>query len=312
MFNKILIPLDGSELAERALEPGLALARLSEAEVWLLRVAAPEQMLVPDPQVFGGYGVVWPDQALARERAAATEYLKVICDTRVPPELNARTQVVEDGVAEAIVDTAATEKVDLIAMSSHGYSGVTRWMLGSVAEKVLHSAPCPVLVIRSPRPIQHILIPLDGSALSELAVGPGFDLAVGLGAEVTLLRAIQPVDVAEVQRLDKLERGLGRRLEEEVHEEVGDYLRGVIAAHPRPGLAINIAVTFEPAATRILQYAETHGVDVIVMSTHGRTGLARWVYGSVAEKVLRGGQHSMLVVRPPQYRLSQQPFQGRP
>jgi len=205
-------------------------------------------------------------------------------------------EVREGSVAEIIVDSAAAGKVDLIVMSSHGYSGLTRWVLGSVAEKVLRGAPCPVLVIRSPRPVRRILIPLDGSALSEQALTPGLSLAAGLGAEVTLLRAIPRVDVKEIEQLDQAERGLGRRLEEELREDAGQYLRNLAAA--RPEMGIKTAVVNEPAADSILDYAEKHATDVIAMSTHGRTGLGRWVYGSVTEKVLRGAHHSMLVVRP--------------
>jgi nucleotide-binding universal stress UspA family protein len=207
-------------------------------------------------------------------------------------------------VAEVIMDTAAAEKADLIVMSSHGYSGITRWVLGSVAERVLGGAPCPVLVIRSPKPLQHVLIPLDGSSLSEQALAPGLAVAASLGAEVTLLRAVPRAEAGEIREFDKIERGLGQRLVEEIREDAEGYLRCLAAARPHPGIEIKTVVTFEPAADSLLEYVEGHAIDLIAMSTHGRTGLARWRYGSVTEKVLHGSHHSMLIVRPANHELS--------
>jgi len=206
--------------------------------------------------------------------------------------------VPEGGVAESIVEVAASERADLIVMSSHGYSGVTRWVLGSIAERVLHSAPCPALVMRSPEPLGHLLLPLDGSDLSERVLEPALGLAAGLGARVTLLRAVPSVADAEKDRLEALERGLGERLKDEIHQHAEQYLRRMLEAYPARGVKAETAVVFEPAAEAILRYAETHAVDLIAMSTHGHTGLRRWIYGSVTEKVLRSAPQSMLVVRP--------------
>jgi len=187
---------------------------------------------------------------------------------------------------------------DLIVMSSHGYSGVTRWMLGSVAEKVLRKAPCPVLVIRSSRPIWRVLVPLDGSPLAEAALQPALAVAAGLGAEVTLLRAIGAPEAEVLKQLDKVEKGLSQRVLEDMSAAAKTYLREVSDRHRRAGAEIKTAVVDGSAAAGILDYAEARDMDLIAMSTHGRTGLQRWIYGSVTEKVLHGAQHSMLVVRP--------------
>jgi nucleotide-binding universal stress UspA family protein len=168
-----------------------------------------------------------------------------------------------------------------------------------VAERVLHGAHCPVLVVRSPSAVRRILIPLDGSECSERALGPGLEVAAALGGEVTLLRAVPRVHADKVQGPATTERGLGRRQAEEVRGVAEDYLRRQAEMHETSGLNIQFAITDEPAAQNILKYAETGGIDLIVMSTHGRTGLRRWVYGSVTEKVLHSASSSMLVVRPP-------------
>ena len=269
MFNKILVPLDGSELAERALAPAFALAQQAEGGVLLLRVAAPQPLVASTTPLHGDYGLTLPVQTSDEAQTEAESYLKIVRQDKAPHGLSVWLEAVKGGVAEAIVDTAADIHIDLIVMSSHGYSGITRWVLGSVAEKVLHKAPCPVLVVRSPRPLRHLLVPLDGSALSEA-----------------------------VEQLDQIEKGLGQRVVEDMREAAGRYLRGLAEKHRRAGLALKTAVVDEPAAASILDYTEMHAVDLIAMSTHGRTGIPRWIYGSVTEKVLHGDSHSMLIIRP--------------
>jgi nucleotide-binding universal stress UspA family protein len=293
MFTKILVPLDGSKLAERALEPALALARQVEGKLILLRAPAADMVLLPD--MAAGYA---PAEAYDAPHDSAREYLLTQQQQWAYAGVPIHTRVAEGSVADVIVDTAAAEKADLIVMSSHGYSGITRWVLGSVAERVLHAAPCPVLVVRSPKLIRHVLIPLDGSALAERAVAPGLELAAGVQAEVTLLRAIPTVEAEVLERLEQVEQGLGQRLQSDLYDEADEYLARVAAAHRPAGLLLKTLVVTEHPAEAILDYVEYHGVDAVAMSTHGYTGLKRWTYGSVTEKVLRGARTcSVLVVR---------------
>ncbi len=221
------------------------------------------------------------------------------------PGLRLRPEVKDGEPAWVIVDMALEERVDLIVMSSHGYTGLSRWMYGSVAEKVLRAGPCPVLVVRSAgRRLDKVLIPLDGSQFSERALGPGLEVAGGLGSEVTLLQAAPEPDAAEIARLDEIEPGFGWQLQDEIREDAEAYLRRLAQTHPLAGLRIRTVAPAGPAAETILKYSETNGMGMIAMATHGRTGLRRWVYGSVAEKVLRGGCCSMLIVRPPLHELN--------
>jgi nucleotide-binding universal stress UspA family protein len=202
----------------------------------------------------------------------------------------------EGNVASAIADTAAAEGVELIVMSTHGYSGVTRWVLGSVTEKVLRTAPCPVLAVRTPNPIQKIAITLDGSELSERSLEPGLELAQRLHADVTLLRCVPYAAINS--SLDEVEHGLGRRMQQDLIDEAANYLAARSASYARSGVEIKTEVRVGPAADNIYEFVETYGTDLIVMATHGRTGVQRWVYGSVTEKVLHSVKTSLLVVRP--------------
>lgn len=294
MFKKILVPLDGSALAERALPIALQLARATQGELILFRVPVFEVAVAP---AFGGYGIVLPDQSLEHARAQAREYLRDQQKYLNAPDVKMRVMIVDGDVASAIVDLARAEQVDLIVMSTHGYSGVTRWVLGSVTERVLSDAPCPVYVARTPDLPHSLLITLDGSALSERALPPGLEVGATFNAKVTLLSAVREIDSNLFAEMDQLERGMAQRLREDYILETQHYLRDIAQRYHRDDLSLETATTFEPAAQSILEFIETHEVDLVVMATHGRTGVSRWLYGSVTEKVLREAQRSILVVR---------------
>ncbi|MBI5349762.1 MAG: universal stress protein [Chloroflexi bacterium] len=294
MFRKILIPLDGSELAEQAIPAAMALARQSQGEILLLRVPVFETAVMP---AFGGYGVMYPEQSLEHSRAEAREYLKATQQHNVAPDISCRALIVDGDVASAIVDVAKEENVDVIVMSTHGYSGVTRWVMGSVTERVLGDASCPVYVVRAPELPRHVMITLDGSEFAERALEPGLETAAMFGAKVTVMSAIRDVSVSVLKEMETLERGMAQRLHDDMVKDVEEYLGKIAKRYHRDDLTLKTATTFEPAATSILDYVETHDVDLLVMATHGRSGLLRWVYGSVTEKVLRGAKRSMLIVR---------------
>jgi nucleotide-binding universal stress UspA family protein len=226
----------------------------------------------------------------------AQSYLDDLRKAHKECPFNIRTQVLEGDVAGAIVDTAYTEHADLIMMSTHGYSGLTRWVLGSVTEKVLRSASCPVLAVRAARHPRRVLITLDGSPLAERALEPGLNIAQSLQAELTLLRCVPHV-VADGQ-LDEHERGLSRRMQEDLLIEAREYLQARLSDTARSGLVVKTEVRIGSPAEKTLEYIETYGIDLIAMATHGRTGLKRWVYGSVTAKVLRSVSCFMLIVRP--------------
>ena len=142
MFKKVLVPLDGSELAERALEPALAITRACDAELLLLSVTSYHQIL---PPAAAGYGLTTTDQIVDFGLDDANEYLDGLRREARCSDCRIQTITVGGDVAGCIVDTAATEGVDLIVMTTHGYSGLTRWVLGSITERVLRGASCPVL-----------------------------------------------------------------------------------------------------------------------------------------------------------------------
>jgi nucleotide-binding universal stress UspA family protein len=297
----MIVPLDGSEISERALKPALAIAEQDGAEVTLIRVPVVETLMVPTAQLSGNYSLRALQANLEKARTEARDYLESLRAAHAQPNLTLKTLMVDGDPAEAILDAAAERAADLIVMSTHGYSGITRWVLGSVTERVLSGAACPVLVIRSEAPLRKLLVALDGSALAEQALPPAIEIAATLGASVVLLRVVKPLPTPYLEELEASEHGLGVRAQDELREEAAAYLRGVAGQYVRPRLEIQTAVRAGEAAMTLVDYAETQGVDILAMATHGRTGVRRWLYGSVTEKVLHNSTGSaMLIVRPSQ------------
>lgn len=299
VFKKILVPLDGSELAERALYPALTVAQQTRGQVILLSVPILKHVFVTER---AGYGLLLPNNSFEKSRQELIAYLQSIRESQEEADFNVCTRVLDGDPASVIVDAATEEGVDLIAMSTRGHSGLTHWMIGSVTEKVLRAASCPVLVIRSSKVISKILITLDGSELSEQALKPGFEFARCVEAEVFLLQVLNILSPSEVRWLNELEAGLADRLREDskayLKTIAGDYRDAV------GGKGVQTIVRAGHAASKILDTVENLDIDLIVLATHGRTGLRRWVYGSVTEKILRSTNCAMLVVRPAAHQLN--------
>lgn len=268
MFEKILVPLDGSKMAEFALNHACT---LKPRELILLRVPLPQPVPL---DALAGYSWMPNDKTLDGAHEEATDYLNGVVDQLKMP-CPARTMVCSGDEASVIVDSAENEAVDLIVMSTHGYSGLTRWILGSITERVLCEAACPVLTVRDDTPLHNILVTVDGSQHAESAIAPGLEIAHLLDGQVTLLYIDDDREQAEA------------------------YVNQLVDRQRNGPVIVSSAVLSGKPADAILYFAEKEATDLIVMATHGRTGLRRWVYGSVTEKVLRGAQCALMVVRVP-------------
>ncbi len=295
MFTKLLVPLDGSQLAEQALEPALQMAQFANSQIILLRVPIFRQVMLPDAS---GEVVVWDENLDDQAQIEAEEYLQQV-QSRYP-HISMITRVINGDEAGVILDTAGREEVNLIVMSTHGYSGFTRWVMGSITERVLRHAPCPVLVVRKEGPINDVVITLDGSPLAEQALVPGLAIARYFGADPCLLRVYYGGSLTEKERvqINWTEGESGKGLYEQVQASVKQYLDDLARAHESAGQVIETVVMEGSPAFTILDYAEAHSTDILVMATHGRTGLRRFVYGSVTEKVMHGAECNVLIIRP--------------
>lgn len=302
MFSKLLIPLDRSSLAEQALGPAAAIARASNALMDLV--------LVHQPLPFAGFeDAPWNAPLLADEQ----RYVESIAQELATGAAVGPTHTVLRGEpVESICQRARETDADLIVMTSHGRTGLSRAWLGSVADGVMRRSTIPVLMLRPTgekrerlagrQLFKRILVPLDGSALASEMLATAADLARCSNARLMLLRVVQPVplitptvdlpyayptpiqdDVATERLVDEAKRDLASAEQMLTHDglsEIDAYV--VVGAH---------------VAQAIIDFAHGHSVDVIALSTHGR-GASRLIVGSVADKVLRASGLPMLVRRP--------------
>jgi nucleotide-binding universal stress UspA family protein len=301
MTDSILVPLDGSALAEKALSCALTLARGLSAELVLLRA-----IWIP-PDVREGLDEPTAELAAAATRleAEAGDYLQALAEQLRDAGLETRHVVRQGPAAEAILDYAAQEEMDQIVMATHGYSGIKRWTHGSVAERVLQAARVPLLLVRvaeqdmvrdwqQPMACRRILVPLDGSPVAEQILPTVTTVAQALSAELILFQ----VPIAYVSGWMTGEWYLPIQGVLDTAEENSDsYLRTVADHLKEQGLDVAISTSIGAVADCIVEYAEANEVDLIAMCTHGRTGLARWALGSVADRVLRAGSTPILLVR---------------
>jgi nucleotide-binding universal stress UspA family protein len=216
--------------------------------------------------------------------------------------------VISYGVAaDKILDFTSELEADLIIMATHGRGGITRWWMGSVAEKVISEATAPVLLVRSKHSrsaaaagksasIYKILAPLDGSDVGESALPYAEALADKLGATIDLIQIVSPPGTVEANLLGGPD---WRKFIKAMRDAGENYLKSIAEKFKSKDLKIMYDVLTGDPADKIVEYAADKGVSLIAMSTHGRTGLTRWVLGSVADKVLHGARIPVLLVRSP-------------
>lgn len=298
-YRKILVPLDGSELAERALLPAISLAQAMEAKIILLRIVPP---LIRDI-----HAERYRKLALDICKDQARDYLRSTHATLVDTGVEISEKIKVGPVAESILACVQENRVDLIVMSSHGRSGISRWIHGSVAEKVLRHAPCATLIVPlrarvEPFACRGILVPLDGSRLAEQALGPALAIgevanaACGEGAELIALRVVAPIHlpVESVEMVHVFEQ-----IDAAEQSNAQEYLQNLLSKVAGGPVVVKTELLIGPIAESIVDYADSQHVDLIVMCTHGRSGYRRWFFGSVAEKVLRSAPCAMLIIRAP-------------
>lgn len=302
MFTKILVPLDRSPLAEQAVGTAAAIARASTAGIDLV--------LVHQPFPFDGFGDA-PWNALEREDEH--KYLDAIAAELLTGAAVPATRAIVNGEAvEMICKRSSDIEADLIVMTSHGRTGLSRVWIGSVAMGVIKQAAVPVLMLRpvkSPDDLKaahhlfkRILIPVDGSALAADILAPAVNLAKCAGATIELLRVVEPVPLATADMGMTFayptmlqDDAATNHLLEEGRSEVSE-----LAARLGESEAVKVNATALVAghvSNAIIDYARGHDVDLIAMATHAR-GASRLVFGSVADKVVRASGLPMLLLRP--------------
>lgn len=294
----ILVPLDGSSMAEQVLPDVRQLASVLDARVRLLRVVEESA----DVHVTGRTPLLDADQAqttqrILSEQAAAylAAQLSAFAGTSIAVDYDVRT----GNPGETIVSVAASESVTLIAMASHGYSGLHRWALGSVSDKVAQTATVPVLFVRgveyqplNEHRLTRILVPLDGSECARQALPHALDLVRRADAQLVLVTAINP-NAPSFAWSEQSHTEMAHRLQ----ATATDALDSLAAILRHENISVRTIVQVGPPAEVILNVAAEQQVDLIAMATHGVSGPRRWAIGSVADKVLHAATTPLLLVR---------------
>lgn len=296
MYEKILLPLDGSDLAQQAIPYAEKLAGRLGSQVRLVYVRGLHE------DKYSNMHMLYLQKITEDIKSGAEQYAD---KSRRRNNVNVESAILAGDPAQEIVDYANREDIDLVVMSTHGRTGITRWALGSVADRVLRATTKPLALIRArnippnelPKDvINKILLTLDGSAQSEVVIPYVEELASRIKAEVVLLHVLEPNyyvytvggfswDVySEKQR-------------KSMKAFYTDYLKNIAERFQKKEIPAKCQVIFGIVAEVIIDFPDKIHADFVAMSTHGRSGIGRWVLGSVAERVLRAGNTSLFLVR---------------
>ncbi len=300
MYERILVPLDGSQLAEVALPYARSLAERLGSEIDVVCVEefnlndALEN--IPNPQ----------SNEVEPVKYSAKNYLERVAMRS--PEIRPKTLIGRP--ADAIVEYANEENIGLIVMATHGRSGIKRWALGSVADKVVRASNQPVMLIRAKgaHPDIHnssafkkILVPLDGSEESEIIIPYIRELGSRLKAEIVLFQAVERfthlyylADMMAVTHLPYSDQEM-----EPFRADAASYLEKVGESLKGEGITLSSKVGIGDIAEWIIEFADEIDADLVAMTTHGRSGISRWRLGSIAHKVMHAGNTPLMLVREP-------------
>lgn len=299
MFTKMLIPLDGSRTAEKVLPYARALGGVLKIPVELLAVVDIGEMATH----MAASKAPFLDTMVQDAERSCSEYLKAVAAKATG--VNIEWSVEKGRPEEMIIEKAGADKNTLIAMATHGRSGLNRWMLGSVAEKVLRGCENPLLLVRASKEIdaeekvgiKSVIVPLDGSELAERVLPSVVALAKAMNLEVVLFRAYS-IPYSVYSGTDGYTAINFEELIAGVKDETVEYLEKKTAELKKDGLAKVSYVAKEGlSADEIIALGRATQDNLIAMCSHGRSGAKRWVLGSVTETVVRHSGDPVLVER---------------
>ena len=298
MFTRLLIPLDGSKTAEQIVPYARFFARRLKLPVELLAVVDVAGLLTSVERARQ------LDKLIQDATREGENYLGEVVNRFTGSRVK---RTVEQGTAaDVIIDKAAADKTTLIAMTTHGRSGLNRWLLGSVAEKVLRATTNPLLLVRaSPEgkaqgeaSLNAIVVPLDGSNLAESVLPIVAKIAKKIGLEIFLFRAYSNPYSPFVSGGGHYAVNLDELLAS-VRDEARNYLEAKMAELRKQGVEqISYLLQEGNAANELVAMASDTSESLIVMCSHGRSGVKRWMLGSVTESVVRHSNNPVLVLRP--------------
>ncbi len=299
MYKRILVPLDGSKISEQVLPYVSAFASVLGSEVELIRCIEPISEEMADP----AHGI-FLDRVVESFLARAKEYLGSVGEPLRRAGLNVSAIAQEGDPATKILEQAEKEPTTLIAMSTHGRSGMTRWVLGSVTSKVLQATDNPMLVIHphetgattGKMKLSSMVVPLDGSKVAEQILPHAVAVAKALAQKVVLVR-VTPAP-ADYYRYMEYPVGRYQDFSKEVDESAQKYLQDTAATLKGQGIAqVEHRMMHGQPAAAVVDVVKEVPEALVAMTTHGRSGVGRWVLGSVADRVVRHTGAPVLLIR---------------
>lgn len=301
MYRVIMVPTDGSGFDREAIRVALRMAERSGAKIRLVRVLATGSFF---GMAAASEGTAVAAEIVRSERDRALgELYALAAECRVTSTADLTVDLHTGPVADVLEGYARRHEVDLIVISTHGRSGLSRLTLGSVTDSLIRHTTIPVLVVKPPtsylnpqinEAFRHIVVPLDGSTLAEQILPRVMALATIEDAEITLLNVLIPRSHSQKDIVDPSLPWWDKDI-----SVARQYLFGIAAKLRRNGIPVTTDIVIgENVPNTIGDFASRERADLIAIATHGRGGLARLIHGSVADAVMHSARMSMLVLKP--------------
>lgn len=298
MINHILVPLDGSSLAECVLPHVMAVSQGTEAHITLMHILEmrhPRDQQAVDP-------LEWH-----LRKQEAEEYLNLLASRLKSPSATVQKVILEGSPAEVIIDFANHHAVDLIALSSHGKSGLSGWNISSVVQKIVLRSCKSILLIRAyESPAQNLakaryerlFVGLDFSPRAEYVLPLAGSLAQFHRAELVIGMVLGKPEILHRFPLTDDELELATRIGDSNHRAASHYFEQLQSRLSVQGINLQTRLVVSENVTAALHdMVEAEKPDLVLLSAHGRTGESRWPYGSVAASFIAHGTTSLLIVQ---------------
>ena len=297
MFEHILLPLDGSSLAEKVLPHAVTLSKAFDARLTLIRVVYQEERA-------DQHGMINPmDWQMRKSEAEA--YLQSVKTQLGGINLESDIQIIEGRPAEQIIEFAKNEHVDLIILSSHGRSGPSPWNINSTVQKVLLRAFMPVMIIRAyhqePHELeevtyQRLFLPMDGSKRAECILPLAESICKLQNSEVFLTHIVErPKMPRQTPASDKV-NALTEKLQAININEAEKYLDSIKNHFPQENVETIIESSEEPSVA-LHNIIDRENIDLVLLSAHGYSGENRWPYGSIALNFIAYGATPLIIIQ---------------
>jgi nucleotide-binding universal stress UspA family protein len=299
MLDPILVPLDGSLLAECVLPHVVALARAFEAKVVLLRVLGQTQAPDPDQSVDPLNWYI--------DKAEARLYLEKIGAQLQQAGVQTQTEAREGLAAEWITEFAQTNGTNLIVLSTHGRSGLNQWGISSVVQKIIMNAPTSLLIVRAHQPVvgdlgeqryKQLLVPLDGSWRAEYVLPMITLLARYYDSQVHIVHVVKKPEMARQLPPTQDDIDLSNRIVMRNQEEATRYLDQLQSRLPLEGINVQTHLLIsDNVAAALHSFVEQESIDLVALSAHGYSGNRQWPYGSMVNNFISYSKVSLLIAQ---------------